>query len=112
MSHYIAAALVIFLMGFGQVFLKLGTTKKKDWLGSFQHPHTLLGFGLYFLAIIFNIYALQEIELKHITSWLGLSYILVVVLSKYILKEQVNWAKTLGCIIIAIGILIFALPVG
>jgi uncharacterized membrane protein len=110
MSHYIAAAMVIFLMGFGQVLLKLGTSSENSWLSSFLNPYTLLGFGLYFLAIIFNIYALQEIHLKYMTSWLGLSYIIAVFLSKHILKEHVNWAKTLGCIIIVIGIFVFALP--
>jgi drug/metabolite transporter (DMT)-like permease len=110
MSHYIAAALVIVCIGFGQVFLKRGTKGKKNWLSTFFDKFTLLGLGIYLVATVSNLYALQGIYLKHMTAWLGLSYILVVVLSKYILKESVNWAKVVGCIIIAIGIFIYSFP--
>jgi drug/metabolite transporter (DMT)-like permease len=110
MSHYIAAALVILCMGGGQVFLKIGTRDKKNWLYTFFDKFTLLGLGIYLLATVSNLYALQGIYLKHMTSWLGISYILVVVLSKYILKEHVNWAKIFGCFIIAVGIFVYSFP--
>jgi uncharacterized membrane protein len=110
MSHYIAAALVILCMGFGQVFLKMGTRDKKSWLLTFIDKFTLLGLGIYLVATVSNLYALQGIYLKHMASWLGLSYILVVVLSKYILKEHVNRAKIVGCVVIAIGIFVYSFP--
>jgi drug/metabolite transporter (DMT)-like permease len=110
MSHYIAAALVILCMGFGQVSLKVGTRGKKNWLHTFLNKFTLLGLGIYLVATVSNLYALQGIYLKHMTSWLGISYILIVVLSKYILKEHVNWAKIMGCVIIAVGVFVYSFP--
>lgn len=110
MNHYIAAALVVLCIGCGQVFLKIGTRGKKNWLHTFFDKFTLLGLGIYLLATVSNLYALQGIYLKHMTSWLGLSYILIVVLSKYILKEHVNWAKIFGCVIIAAGIFVYSFP--
>ncbi len=110
MSHYFAVVVVIGLMGAGQILLKLGTVKKKNWLRSFFNPYTFLGFGLYMLAPIFSIHALQAIYLKHLNAWTGLGYVLVIVLSHIILKEDVNRLMILGCVLIAVGVFVFSFP--
>jgi uncharacterized membrane protein len=110
MTHYIAVAVIILLMGFGQVFLKLGTVRKKSWLRSFFNPYSYLGYGLYMLAPIFSIYALRAFYLKHLNAWTGLGYILVVALSRLILKENVNRMMIIGCCLIALGVFVFSFP--
>jgi drug/metabolite transporter (DMT)-like permease len=110
MTHYLAVVLVILAMGFGQIMLKQGSAKKKNWLRSFFHPYTLLGYGLYMLVPIGSIYALQSIYLKNLNAWTGLVYIFVVVLSRIILKERVNRLMILGCILIAAGVFVFSFP--
>jgi uncharacterized membrane protein len=62
------------------------------------------------LVPIFSIYALQVIYLKDMNAWTGLVYVLVVVLSRIILKERVNRLMVMGCILIAIGVFIFSFP--
>ena len=110
MTHYIAVVAVILFMGVGQILLKKGTVKKKNWLQSFFNLHTFLGYGLYMLVPIFSIYALQVIYLKDLNAWTGLVYILVVMLSRFILKEKVNRLMIIGCMLIAIGIFVFSFP--
>ena len=110
MSYYIAAALVILLLGVGQILLKLGSKAGKSWLSSFLNPYTLSGYGLYLAITVINIYALQGIYLKYITSWLGLSYIWVVFLSRVVLNEQVSRQRMLGCFLIVLGVFVFSFP--
>ena len=74
------------------------------------NPYTFLGFRLDMLAPIFSIHALQAIYLKHLNAWTGLGYVLVVVLSRIILKEEVNRLMILGCVLIAAGVFVFSYP--
>ena len=110
MSHYIAVALVILSMGIGQILLKKGAEAGNNWLSSFFSVYTLMGYGIYFLASMSNIYALQGLLLKHVTAWIGFSYIVVVMLSRLILGEHVNRQRMLGCVLIAVGVFVFSFP--
>lgn len=110
MTHHIAVVVVILFMGMGQILLKKGTMDKKNWLKSFFNMHTFIGYGLYMLVPIFSIYALQVIYLKDLNAWTGLVYILVVILSRVILKEHVNGMMIMGCALIAIGVFVFSFP--
>jgi uncharacterized membrane protein len=110
MTHYLAIVAVILFMGMGQILLKQGTLNKKNWIRSFFNLYTFLGYGLYMLVPIFSIYALRVIYLKDLNAWTGLVYVLVVVLSRVILKERVNRTMVMGCILIAIGVFVFSFP--
>lgn len=110
MTYYIAVAIVILLTAVSQILLKIGTIGKKNWLNSFLNWHSIIGYVIFLIVTIFNVYALQGIYLKYVTSWLGLSYILVVFLSGLVLKEKIHRSKVIGCILIAIGIFVFTFP--
>jgi len=110
MTHYIAVVAVVLFMAVGQILLKQGTMRKKNWLQSFFNPYTFLGYGLYMLVPIFSIYALQVIYLKDLNAWTASVYILVVMLSRIVLKEKVNRLMIIGCMLIAIGVFVFSFP--
>ena len=110
MSHILAAAWVILGTGLAQILLKIGARDKKRWQDSFLNVNTLSGYGLFLLVTISNLWALQEIPLKHMTAWLGLSYVWVLILSALILKEKLTRNRILGCLFIVLGLVIFASP--
>jgi len=107
--HCIALATAIIFTAFSQVFLKRGASNRPTFIASFLNRQTIIGFGLFGIVTVLNVYAMQKIELKIVTAWTGVSYILVVFFSGLILNEKIDSIKVISCILIISGIIIFNL---
>ena len=108
-AHEIALALSIILTSISQIFLKIGSYNKKKWILSLLNLKTIFGYFLFGIVTILNVFAMQKIELKTMTAWIAITYILVSVLSHFILKDRLDKNKILGSMLIVVGIVIFSL---
>ena len=108
-THTAALVSAIVITAVSQVFLKSGASNKTSFIKSFLDWKTIVGYCLLAMVTILNVYAMQRIELKIMTAWIGTTYILVVLFSFCFLKEKIDLFKTAGCSLIVLGILIFTL---
>ena len=108
-SHGVALASAIVITAISQVFLKSGAINKTSFIKSFLNWKTIIGYGFFGIVTILSVYAMQRIELKTMTAWIGTTYILVVLFSRLFLKEKIDLFKIAGCVLIVFGVLIFTL---
>ncbi len=109
-SHAIALGVGIAMTAVSQLLLKTGASGQKSWIGSFFNWRSILGMCMFVMVTFLVVYAMQEIALKTAATWASVTYLLVVCLSRWILRENVGRTKIIGCGLIAAGIVIFSLP--
>ena len=107
MSYYAALATGILLTGFAQVLMKSGTERKGTWIAIFMNWRTIMGYAIFGLVTALNIYALQGIDLKTVSAWTATTYIVVILLSWKLLREEIDWKAAWGCALIVLGIIVF-----
>lgn len=102
-----------FLAAISQILLKLSAKKNhKNWIMEYINPFVISGYLLLLLlTMIMNIYAYSGIDYKFGPILTTTSYIFVVILSIYILKEKLNKNKIIGISLILIGIVIFNIKI-
>ena len=100
----------------GQVSWKLGMNQAGQ-LGGLDfsslstvllNPFVLLGFVMYGLSTIFWLMALSKKDLSFVYPFISLTYILVLVLSSIVLKENIGVNKLAGTLAIIIGLIIIS----
>ncbi len=104
----------------GQILLKIGidrigvngigSTKALINLfsGIIKSPIVLTGLFLYFISAAIWLVILSTVDLSFAYPFIGLSYVLVLILSKFILKEEVNPIRWIGGFIITAGVVIIS----
>ncbi len=108
-SHVAALGVGIVLTAVSQVLLRSGARNKSSLIGSFLNPHTLLGYGLFLAVTVLNVYAMQTILLKTVTAWVSMTYVATMILSRWLLKEELNRFMLMGAALIVAGIVVFSL---
>jgi drug/metabolite transporter (DMT)-like permease len=94
----------------GQFFLKKGvlasslTSNFQSILKTFFSPMVFLGFFLYGISSIFWLFVLQKFPLSVAYPALSLTYVAIVILSVFILKEPFSALKTAGILLIILGV--------
>jgi multidrug transporter EmrE-like cation transporter len=105
--------LAVLLTGISQVLLKIGSAhrgKRKDSvLDAYLNFHTIAAYGLLFLVTVISVIALKEIQLKVFYAIASLGFVVVVVLSWGVLKEEINSKRVAGIFLIICGIIVFNL---
>ena len=107
--HYVALLGCIVLTACAQLLLKRGASRTKGILKSFWNSTTLLGYALFMVVTVLSVYAMQRIELKEVTVWISGTYLLVVILSRLLLRESLTLSKIIGCVLVVMGAIVFAL---
>ena len=104
----------------GQVLLKIGIDRigvngigsMKALTGLFsgiiRSPMVLTGLFLYFISAAIWLVILSTVDLSFAYPFIGLSYVIVLILSKFILKEEVNPLRWAGAFIITVGVVIIS----
>jgi uncharacterized membrane protein len=72
------------------------------------NPYVLLGFVMYALSTIFWLIALSKKELSFVYPFISLTYVLVLMLSSLVLKEDIGLNKIAGTLAIIIGLIIIS----
>ncbi len=110
---------IILVVG-GQFCLKLGmnevgkfTSMSTSSVGRFavgvvSNPMVILGLFLYGLSALVWLVVLSRVELSFAYPMLGLSYVLVLIISAIVLREDVNLIRWLGAATIVIGVVMIS----
>ena len=116
MTRYLTIFTPIAIAAVGQIVLKIGMNNfpnlKFDSFKTvakvFSHPPVAIGFILYGVSALLWVLVLSREKLSFVYPLVAASYVITVILSKIILKEEVPNLRWLGLFIIIIGILTIA----
>ena len=81
----------------------------RGFLNIFSSPWVLLGSGLYTGSVFFWVYALTKTDLSFAYPFVSLSYVLIIVASKFLLGETVSIVRWIGVFVICVGIVLLSL---
>ena len=98
----------------GQVFWKLGMNAVgaienfsiSGIVSMFLNPLVFLGLLMYGLSTIFWLIALSQKDLSYVYPFIALTFIIVLLLSKFLLHENVGIYRIVGTLIIIAGLII------
>ncbi len=113
-NPYIFMGLAVIFTSLGQILQKIGSGMvKKEHLNIgirsiliFFNPFIFSALIMLFFATIFYLLALAKLPLSIAYPMLSSGYVLVVLLSKIFLKEEVSLKRWLGVFIIMFGIFV------
>lgn len=116
MHPYVLIIISIFLGACGQIILKMGTSQLSvsslslldQFIKYFTNIPILTGLLLYTLSAVVWIFAIARVQLSIAYPMVASGYVLVVILSYFILHEPVSTLKILGLTIIVTGVIIIA----
>ncbi len=80
----------------------------KEVLGLFRNRLILLGLLVYFADLAIYLVALYYGQLSFVYPTFASSFVFVLLFSKYMLNEKVGLARTLGVVMVVIGIISIA----
>ncbi len=104
----------------GQILLKLGMNKigpvSLNSFGSivnlfinvFKSPMVLIGLFCYVISAAIWLVVISAVDLSFAYPFIGLTYVLILIVSKFILKEDVNPIRWAGAAIITIGVIVLS----
>ena len=105
----------IFLGACGQVFLKFATYRLGvidfSWPGLlfsliriFTNPWIIVGTIFFVISMVIWIKVITLFELSRAYPSVGLSYVLVFLMSVFFFKESINWQKVAGIFLVSVGV--------
>lgn len=104
----------------GQILLKIGMNKigaiSLNSLSSvghlfvsiFKSPLVLVGLFCYVISAAIWLVVLSAVDLSFAYPFIGLTYVLILIVSKFVLKEDVNPIRWAGAAIITIGVIVIS----
>jgi uncharacterized membrane protein len=101
--------LSIVLTGISQILLKIGARNANTPLGVYLNPATLTGYFVFIVVTICGIFALRGLELKLFYALASLNYVVVILLSRIVLKEGLSRNKVVAVCLIVVGVVVFNL---
>src|SRR3989338_9364613 len=115
MTRFVIIFIPIIISAIAQIILKTGigsTSTSGGILGFFiktlTSPVVLLGLGLYGLGALLWLIVLSKEDVSFAFPLVSFAYVIAIVLSAVILKENVTLPRIIGSIIIMTGIAIIA----
>lgn len=104
----------------GQILIKIGINHigivnfsnldalKQLFFGVIKSPLVISGLFLYVISAAIWLVVLSAVDLSFAYPFIGLTYVMVLILSRFILKEDVNLIRWAGAIIITIGVIVIS----
>lgn len=120
MNNYIAILILVCTAVLAQTLLKLGMKRLgkvgKLEVGNFiplaikmaTSPYVVVGTGLYGVGSFLWLVLLSRLDLSFLYPFGALEYILIFLVSRFVLHERVKRARVFGVVFILIGIFILA----
>jgi len=116
LKYSYVAATIIFTV-YGQLIIKWRMSLKGELpedflpkigfiLSAYTDIWIISGFIAAFMASMSWAAAMTKFELSHAYPFIGLSFVLVFLLSIYLFNEAFSWAKFLGTLLIVLGVII------
>jgi uncharacterized membrane protein len=111
--------IIIILIGIifasvGQIFWKIGmnsmgpitTYTPSTLITIFLNPYILSGLAMYGLGTVFWLIALSKRDLSFVYPFIALTFIIVLILSNVILKENIGIYRIIGTFVIILGLIL------
>lgn len=104
----------------GQILLKIGMNRIGNiavnsmsslghlFLGVLKSPMVLVGLFMYVISAAIWLIVISAVDLSFAYPFIGLTYVLILIVSKFILKESVNPIRWAGAAIITIGVVVIS----
>lgn len=93
-----------------QIMLKVSANKKyKHIIFEYLNPNVVISYIGYILVLVINVIIYTEIDYRFGVVINSLSTVLIMLLSKLILKETITKKKIIGNVLIIFGIACFSL---
>ena len=113
-SPYILLLLAILVGVAGQLLLKFGMARQPefrvvDMTSLLRNWPVLTGFGCYGLSTVLYLQVLAKLELSLAYPTVSIGYVLVIVLSRVLLKESVSPGRWMAVAIICVGVVLVGL---
>ena len=113
----------VFLIGsvitnvIGQTFIKMGANQLGGFHASnaiefikiFLNPWIVVGLATYVVSTGFWIISLSKFDLSFAYPFLSIGYILILIVSYFIFKENITWFKIAGVGLIVFGIFLISI---
>ncbi|GAI65407.1 unnamed protein product, partial [marine sediment metagenome] len=81
---------------------------KQLFFGVIKSPLVISGLFLYVISAAIWLVVLSAVDLSFAYPFIGLTYVMVLILSRFILKEDVNLIRWAGALIITIGVIVIS----
>lgn len=93
-----------------QLLLKRSAQKTyKSWVYEYLNWRVILAYFIAFSVLFLNTYAFTRVELRYGAVIDTLTYVFVMILSYFLLKERFNRGQLVGNLFIIAGVLIYTL---
>ena len=98
------------ITAFSQIILKVSANKKHTGvIFEYINPYVICSYICYFGVLALNVFIYTKIDYRFGVVTNSMASILVVILSKVVLKETITLKRVIGNALIVIGICIFSL---
>lgn len=106
---YFVMILSVFFTTFGNFFQKLAADNKPDSIiETILQPITLLAFFMMGVGALIWLYVLSKVPVSTAYPFVSLSFVFILLLSKFILKEKVPLRRWGGVLFIIVGVVMVA----
>lgn len=100
----------VVISAYSQILLKKSAQKTyKNFLQEYINPYVICGYGIFFLAIFFDMLGLRKVPVSYIPIIESSSYVFIIVFSRIFLGEKINKRKIAAILTILAGIGIYIL---
>ncbi len=112
MKNLIMILFCVSLGSIGQLTLKHGMNSfgpirmqnLSSLVNAFTNPYVLAGFILYGLSALVWMIVLSRVEVSWAYPMVSISYVVVVVASRFLFQEDVDFNRILGTLVICVGV--------
>lgn len=106
--YYWGVVLTALASAISQILLNISARKiYKNKISEYLNKWVISSYAILAIVLVTNVYLLRFMNLKEENAVAASTYVFVLFLSRFILKEHITWKKVCGNILIIIGILIF-----
>ena len=107
---YILIVISALITAFSQILLKLSANREhKNIVFEYINPNVIISYISFALVLVLNIIIYTKIDYRFSVVLNSLSVVMIMVLSKLILKETMTKKKLIGNCLIIMGIACFSL---
>ncbi|MBM9520039.1 hypothetical protein JWG39_09455 [Desulforhopalus vacuolatus] len=103
---FLLLLLVSMLAAVGHICFKKAAVANISFARKFVHPFFLAGVFFFICCPVISSLAAQVIDFSIMYAMTALNFVFVLLLSRIILEESIDWPKITGVCIIVIGLLV------
>lgn len=109
-EYYLIIVGTAFASAVSQILLNYSNKKTyKKWIFEYLNPYVISSYLILFVVLALNVYTMRFVGLKEAHVIAASTYVFVLILGRIFLKEKITKNKTIGILLITLGILVFIL---